>query len=66
MTSAIEWRIDEAPVGYPAAVAVMERRVAAIRAGAAREMVWLLEHPPLYTAGTSARPEDLLAPGRYP
>ncbi len=44
----------------------MEERVAAIRAGGARELVWLLEHPPLYTAGTSARPEELLAPVRLP
>jgi lipoyl(octanoyl) transferase len=44
----------------------MEARVAAIRAGEAAELVWLLEHPPLYTAGTSARDEDLLAPGRFP
>ena len=44
----------------------MESRVAAIRAGAASELVWLLQHPPLYTAGTSARPEDLLEPDRLP
>jgi len=55
-----------APTGYAAAVAAMERRVSAIREGMAREMVWLLEHPPLYTAGTSARPEDLLEPDRFP
>ena len=64
--SQVEWRIDDAPVAYPQAVAAMERRVAAIRAGQAPEMVWLLEHPPLYTAGTSARAEDLLEPGRFP
>ncbi|MFN3614324.1 MAG: lipoyl(octanoyl) transferase LipB [Rubrimonas sp.] len=63
--SAIEWRIDDAPVAYDAAVALMEDRAAAIREGRAAEMVWLLEHPPLYTAGTSARPEDLIAP-RFP
>lgn len=62
----VEWRIGEAPVPYPRAVAEMERRVAAIRAGSAPEMVWLLEHPPLYTAGTGARPRDLLEPGRLP
>ena len=56
----IEWRISEIPVEYEAAVDEMESRVAAIRAGAAPELVWLLEHPPLYTAGTSAREEDLL------
>jgi lipoyl(octanoyl) transferase len=64
--AAIEWRVAEALVPYPAAVAAMEARVAAIRAGEAPELVWLLEHPPLYTAGTSARDEDLLAPGRFP
>jgi len=64
-SSAIEWRIDAAPVAYPQAVAVMESRVAAIRAGRAGELVWLLEHPPLYTAGTSARDDDLLD-ARFP
>jgi lipoyl(octanoyl) transferase len=62
----IEWRISEIPVEYEAAVDEMERRVAAIRAGAAPELVWLLEHPPLYTAGTSARAEDLLEPQYLP
>ena len=62
----LEWRCDDAPVAYPEAVAEMEARVAAIRAGRAPETVWLLEHPPLYTAGTSARAEDLLAPERFP
>ncbi len=56
----IEWRIAPAPVEYEAAVRAMEERVAAIRAGTAPELVWLLEHPPLYTAGTSARAEDLV------
>ena len=51
---------------YPDATAAMAERAAAIRAGEADEMVWLLEHPPLYTAGTSARPEDLVDPGRFP
>jgi len=64
--SGIEWRISEIPVEYEAAVDEMERRVAAIRAGAAPELVWLLEHPPLYTAGTSAREEDLLEPQYLP
>jgi lipoyl(octanoyl) transferase len=54
----VEWLIAEAPVGYPEAVAAMDRRVAAIGANAAPERVWLIEHPPLYTAGTSARAED--------
>lgn len=57
---ALEWRIDDAPVGYEEAVAAMEARVAAIRAGTRPELVWLLEHPPLYTAGTSTKPGDLL------
>jgi lipoyl(octanoyl) transferase len=63
---ALEWRIDDAPVPYPAALAFMDERAAAIRAGRAPEAVWLLEHPPLYTAGTSARAGDLLAPARFP
>ena len=62
----MEWRIDDREVGYEAALALMDERAAAIRAGRADELVWLLEHPPLYTAGTSARPADLLAPGRFP
>lgn len=62
----LEWRISDAPVAYPDALAEMEARVAAIRAGSAPECVWLLEHPPLYTAGTSARAEDLLTPERFP
>ncbi len=64
--STLEWRVSATPVPYEEAVAEMERRVAAIRAGAAPELVWLLEHPPLYTAGTSARPEDLLDARRLP
>jgi lipoyl(octanoyl) transferase len=62
----IEWRVSETRVEYPAAVEEMEGRVAAIRAGSAAELVWLVEHPPLYTAGTSARDEELLEPGRLP
>src|SRR5712692_3896649 len=65
-TGGIEWRISAAAVDYRTAVEAMEERVAAIRAGAANELVWLLEHPPLYTAGTSAREEDLLEPRRLP
>jgi lipoyl(octanoyl) transferase len=65
-TTAIEWRHSDRPVSYEEAVAEMESRIAAIRAGTAPELVWLLEHPPLYTAGTSARPEDLLDPQRLP
>jgi lipoyl(octanoyl) transferase len=63
---AIEWRSSERAVPYESAIAEMEGRVAAIRGGMAPELVWLLEHPPLYTAGTSARDEDLLEPGRLP
>jgi lipoyl(octanoyl) transferase len=62
----IEWRIEDGLVAYPDAVAFMEQRVADIRAGRAPEMVWLLEHPPLYTAGTSAQDTDLLDPARFP
>ncbi|WP_036257723.1 lipoyl(octanoyl) transferase LipB [Methylocapsa aurea] len=58
----VEWRISDAPVPYADAVAFMEARAEAIAAGAAREMVWLLEHPPLYTAGTSAKKSDLANP----
>jgi lipoyl(octanoyl) transferase len=64
--SEIEWRISDELVPYPEALAEMEARVAAIHAGTAPEVVWLLEHPPLYTAGTSARPEDLLDAERFP
>ncbi|MCZ6861504.1 MAG: lipoyl(octanoyl) transferase LipB [Alphaproteobacteria bacterium] len=61
-----EWRVGKALVDYADAVCFMEDRVAAIRAGSAPETVWLLEHPPIYTAGTSAKNEDLLAPNRFP
>ncbi len=61
-----EWRVSPGLVPYPLALAAMEARVAAIRADAAAELVWLLEHPPLYTAGTSADPAELLEPGRFP
>jgi lipoyl(octanoyl) transferase len=62
---AVEWRISDAPVPYADAVAAMEQRVAAIAAGEAAELVWLLEHPPLYTSGTSGKSADLLDP-RFP
>ena len=65
-TPAVEWRISTIPVDYEPAVDEMEARVAAIRAGVAPELVWLLEHPPLYTAGTSARDQDLLDPRGLP
>lgn len=61
-----EWRISDVPVPYGTALATMEARVDAILDGRAGELVWLLEHPPLYTAGTSARAADLLEPGRFP
>ena len=61
-----EWLVASAPVAYEQAIAAMEARAAAIHAGQAPELVWLLEHPPLYTAGTSAHPEDLLDAGRFP
>src|SRR5438477_1080701 len=60
-----EWRISQAPVRYPDAVAAMEARVAGIAAHGASELVWLLEHPPLYTSGTSGKLADLLDP-RFP
>ncbi|MCP4385785.1 MAG: lipoyl(octanoyl) transferase LipB [Hyphomicrobiales bacterium] len=62
----VDWSVAEAPVAYPDAVATMEDRVAAIRDGSAPELVWLVEHPPLYTAGTSTDPGDLLEPDRFP
>ena len=62
----VEWIVSEGLVPYPDALATMERRVADIRAGRAGEAIWLLEHPPLYTAGTSARREDLTDPDRFP
>ena len=65
-TPGIEWIVTDAPVAYPDALARMERRVEGILAGTAREAIWLLEHPPLYTAGTSARVEDLRDPDRFP
>ena len=61
-----DWRISDGLVPFPQALAEMEARVEAIIAGRAPELVWLLEHPPLYTAGTSARREDLLEPDRFP
>ena len=60
------WNISDLPVDYPAALAFMAARVDAIRAGTAPETVWLLEHPPIYTAGSSADPRDLLQPDRFP
>src|ERR1700694_1363492 len=61
-SAAVEWLISEAPVPYPEAIAAMEARVADIAARQAPELVWLLEHPPLYTSGTSGKGGDLLDP----
>jgi len=65
-SSTLDWRIEEGLLPYPQAVAAMQARVDAIRAGHAGEQVWLVEHPPLYTAGTSAKPGDLAEPNRFP
>jgi len=62
----IEWKTSDSPVAYEDALSFMEERVAAIREGTARELVWLLEHPPLYTAGTSSNSSDLTDPERFP
>ncbi len=62
----IEWRVSSEPVPYQEALTFMEARVAAIRAGEARECIWLLEHPPLFTAGTSADPSELMNPEHFP
>lgn len=64
--AAVEWTRATSPVDYDAALAQMEARAAAVAVGDAREQVWLLEHPPLYTAGTSANPADLVDPDRFP
>jgi lipoyl(octanoyl) transferase len=61
-----EWRVEPDLVDYRTTVLAMEQRVAAVRAGTAPELVWLLEHPPVYTAGTSADPAELLDPGNIP
>jgi len=62
----VKWITSDAPVPYPQALEEMESRVAGIIAGTADEAIWLLEHPPLYTAGTSAKREDLVDPDRFP
>ena len=66
MIDDVEWRLTDGPVPYPEALAEMDARSAAIRAGTARELVWLLEHPPLFTAGTSADPAELFNPQGFP
>ena len=62
----VEWGIEPGLTQYEDALAFMEARASAIREGTAGELVWLVEHPPLYTAGTSARPRDLIEPDRFP
>lgn len=62
----VEWLVAPALVGYPEALGFMRQRAAAIAEGNAEELVWLVEHPPLYTAGTSAQTADLLEPNRFP
>ena len=62
----VTWMVSQKPVPYEAACALMADHVRLIAAGDAPELVWLLEHPPLYTAGTSAKPEDLVAPSHFP
>jgi lipoyl(octanoyl) transferase len=62
----VEWKITPGLTGYDEAVEAMEARAAAIAEGRADELIWLLEHPPLYTAGTSAKPADLTDPDRFP
>jgi lipoyl(octanoyl) transferase len=65
-TTPAGWALSPGRIGYPEAVAAMQARVEAMAAGKAGELVWLLEHPPLYTAGVSTRPGDLLDPDRLP
>src|ERR1051326_5265457 len=64
--AALEWRISEGLTPYPDAIAFMRDRVDAIRVGTAGELVWSVEHPPIYTAGTSAKPDELTEPARFP
>ena len=64
--SVVEWRVEDGLTPYDVALDVMETRVAQIRAGDAFERVWLVEHPPLYTGGTSANAKDLIDPERFP
>ena len=64
--SEVEWIISSGLVEYPDALKAMDERVDSIQKGSAKELVWLLEHPPLYSAGTSAKPKDLLTPNRFP
>ncbi|MGB6228993.1 MAG: lipoyl(octanoyl) transferase LipB [Litorimonas sp.] len=62
----VDWEVADTPIDYPDALDRMETRAAAIASGKASELAWLMEHPPLYTAGTSAKPHDLVMPDRFP
>jgi lipoyl(octanoyl) transferase len=62
----IDWRVDDRVIAYPDALEAMETRVAGIRNSSASELIWLTEHPPLYTAGSSADPAELISPDRFP
>ena len=62
----IEWKISDTPIPYETSINVMEQRIKGIREGNERELIWLIEHPPLYTAGTSADASDLISPDRFP
>lgn len=62
----VQWATSSAPVNYPEAVAAMEARALAIAEGQGEELIWLIEHPPLYTAGVTAKAGDLIAPDRFP
>jgi len=66
LADAVEWRVTDGPTPYPDALAEMNRRAEDVRAGRARELVWLLQHPPLFTAGTSADPAELFNPQGFP
>lgn len=66
MSAELEWRVSDGLIPYPDALAEMEARAAAVRSGTANELVWLLEHPPLFTAGTSADPAELFNPLGFP
>ena len=65
-TATPEWRVEPGLTDYDTAIAAMQARIAGIKAGSAGELIWLVEHPPLYTAGTSAKPDDLQEAGRFP
>ncbi|MFN0219732.1 MAG: lipoyl(octanoyl) transferase LipB [Hyphomicrobium sp.] len=65
-STSIDWVISDGPIDYPSAMVAMAQRAAAIRDRSASELVWLLEHPPLFTAGTSAKGKDLIAPHLLP